>query len=324
MKYSGTSTRFLAIALAAMSFAACSSGGGEPAQNNEPPAAGDSPPAIWGDPDTSVTVGSQYVFAPEAEDADGDVLSFEIANKPSWSDFDDASGVLQGVPADSATGTYSDIVVSVSDGTSVVSLPNFSITVDPAGSGGGGGGGGPSSSPPTISGQPNSSVVVNTQYVFQPQASDPDGDPLSFSIVNKPSWSNFNSQTGRLSGTPGGADTGTTSGIELSVTDGDFVDSLNAFSITVDPAAMGSKLISWQPPILNNDGSLLNDLAGYRLFYGTVSGEYNQTVQVNSPGTTSHLLENLAAGTYFLVMVSYNSVNVESVYSGELSFEIGN
>src|SRR5690606_20776718 len=128
-----------------------------------------SPPSIWGNPDTNVVAGTQYVFAPEAEDPDGDVLTFEIANQPSWADFDKSSGALHGVPDSNSVGTYSDIVISVTDDASVVSLPGFSITVNQAGAPGGGSGGGDSSSPPSITGQPNSSVAVNSPYSFQPQ-----------------------------------------------------------------------------------------------------------------------------------------------------------
>jgi len=45
-------------------------------------------PEIWGDPETSATVGVTYVFQPEASDSDGDVLEFSVANRPEWADFD--------------------------------------------------------------------------------------------------------------------------------------------------------------------------------------------------------------------------------------------
>ena len=57
-------------------------------------------------------------------------------------------------------------------------------------------------------------------YNFQPKASDPDGNTLTFSIQNKPSWLVFNTTTGKLSGTPSSADVGTYSNIVISVSDG--------------------------------------------------------------------------------------------------------
>ncbi|MES9972250.1 MAG: putative Ig domain-containing protein [Candidatus Thiodiazotropha sp.] len=88
-------------------------------------------------------------------------------------------------------------------------------------------------SAPVIYGSPSTSVAEGAGYRFTPQASDADGDSLTFSIVNAPSWASFNTSTGVLSGTPGFDTAGTTSNIQISVTDGSAVASLNAFSITV-------------------------------------------------------------------------------------------
>ena len=46
--------------------------------------------------------------------------------------------------------------------------------------------------------------------------------------------------------------------------------SLPAFSITVTQVGLGSMSLSWTPPTQNTDGSALTDLAGYKLYYGTV------------------------------------------------------
>ncbi len=84
----------------------------------------------------------------------------------------------------------------------------------------GGGGGGSSSVPnsrPTISGTPSTAVTVGQAYAFTPTVSDDDGDTLSFSIVNQPTWATFNTETGTLSGTPSTSETD--NNIVISVTD---------------------------------------------------------------------------------------------------------
>ena len=63
-------------------------------------------------------------------------------------------------------------------------------------------------SAPVISGIPPSAVRVGEAYSFTPQASDPDGDALIFSIENLPSWAAFNTSIGQVSGTPTLADIG--------------------------------------------------------------------------------------------------------------------
>jgi len=75
------------------------------------------------------TVGAEYAFIPTASDADGDKLSFSASNLPSWASLDKASGKIAGMPAADDLGTYSNIVLSVSDGKVSVGLPPFAITV---------------------------------------------------------------------------------------------------------------------------------------------------------------------------------------------------
>jgi len=286
-------------------------------------ASNNSSPEIWGDPETSATVGVPYLFQPEASDSDGDVLEFSIANKPEWTNFDSLTGGLQGIPGSEDVGQNANIVISVTDQASVSSLASFTIQVNQVSSPPDEGGDDTVATAPVISGTPNTSAVVNSLYSFLPEASDADGDELSFSIVNKPVWASFNTTTGQLDGTPSSADVGTTNAIELSVTDGSSIAALAKFAITVEQAGPSSYTISWTPPTQNEDGTALTDLAGYRIYYGTTTGKYGEEVTLNSPGTTTYVIENLAAGKYFLVMTSVNSSGMESKYTPELSFDLG-
>jgi hypothetical protein len=122
-----------------------------------------------------------------------------------------------------------------------------------------------SNAAPTIQGTPTSSVLAGQQYSFQPSASDPNGDALTFAVTNLPSWAAFNTSTGRISGAPTSADVGTYSGITVTVSDGQATASLTAFAISVTETATGSATLSWTPPTLNSDGSTLTDLAGYQV-----------------------------------------------------------
>ena len=85
---------------------------------------------------------------------------------------------------------------------------------------------------PAISGTSDSSVIAANAYSFTPSASDVDGDLLTFSIANKPSWANFNTATGALTGTPTYFD-GPATNIRISVSDGNVVTDLAAFNINV-------------------------------------------------------------------------------------------
>ncbi|WP_016710209.1 Ig-like domain-containing protein, partial [Pseudoalteromonas haloplanktis] len=86
---------------------------------------------------------------------------------------------------------------------------------------------------PVITGVPSLAINENALYNFVPTATDSDGDSLSFSIENQPSWLAFDSVTGQLSGMPSNADVGRYSDITLSVTDGQATQSLAPFALTV-------------------------------------------------------------------------------------------
>jgi len=87
-------------------------------------------PTLSGTPVSAINVDTAYSFQPSAADADGDTLTFAIANKPSWATFSATTGRLSGTPTAASAGTYSNIAISVSDGKATVALPNFSVAVN--------------------------------------------------------------------------------------------------------------------------------------------------------------------------------------------------
>jgi hypothetical protein len=100
---------------------------------------GDSPTtstalAISGAPANSVVVGQHYSFQPSATGADSSGLTFSIQNMPSWATFNSTTGQLSGTPTAAEVGTYANIIISASDGTSQSALPAFAVAVTEAGS----------------------------------------------------------------------------------------------------------------------------------------------------------------------------------------------
>ena len=84
------------------------------------------------------------------------------------------------------------------------------------------------------------------------------------------------------------------------------------------PGAVGAVTLNWYPPTQNLDGSPLVDLAGYNIYVGTSSNEYEQTIRLENPGLTTYIVENLSAGTYYIAATAFNSSGVESPFSGEV------
>lgn len=273
-------------------------------------ASANAPPVISGAPPTSATVGTAYAFTPTASDANGDALTFSIANTPAWATFSTSTGRLQGTPAAANVGSSTNIIISVSDGQSTTSLPAFAIAVSAASS----------NAAPTISGTPPTTATVGTAYAFQPTANDANGDPLTFSIANQPTWATFSTSTGLLQGTPAAANAGAWPNITIRVSDGKITTSLPAFAITVSGATTtGSATLNWQPPTQNTDGSALTNLAGFKVYWGTSQGTYPNSVTLNNPGLASYVVGNLTSGTYFFVVTSINATGSESARSNSAS-----
>jgi hypothetical protein len=184
-------------------------------------------------------------------------------------------------------------------------------------------------SAPSIKASPTTQVAVGSSYDLTPQVSDADGDALAFAIENRPAWAEFNTATGRLSGTPTAANAGTTAGIVISVSDGKTSASLPAFSITVDTATasnppadatpgVGAEL-SWQIPTQTVDGQTLSDLAGYRIHYGTKQDAMVNSIEVPSAGLNKYKVENLTPGTYYFAVRAVTSDGTESELSNVIS-----
>jgi hypothetical protein len=172
---------------------------------------------------------------------------------------------------------------------------------------------------PTITGAPSTSSKVNQAYTFRPTAIDADGDPLTFTIVNKPAWASFDSNTGQLTGTPSSSYAGTFSDIRISVTDGQSTASLESFSISVTGEQTGSATLSWQPPTSNTDGSPLTNLAGYVVRYGTSPDQLSTEVRIDNPGLTTYMVSGLAPATWYFRISAFNSSGVESSPSATAS-----
>lgn len=279
------------------------------------------PPQISGAPATTVVAGQAYTFLPTASDPDNDTLVFSVANKPSWASFSTTTGQLAGTPAKTNVGTFSNITISVSDGKANTSLPAFAIVVQA-----------PPNHAPTISGTPTASVVIGSGYAFAPTASDQDGDALTFSIQNKPTWATFSTSTGKLSGTPSSSQVGAYSNIVITVSDGKATTSLPAFTITVTAASSGAPTISGTPRTTVTAGSAYSfqptasGASGRTLTFSiqnkptwatfsTSSGLLSGTPGAGDAGTTSNIVISVSDGTASASLAAF-SITVNQVSNG--------
>jgi hypothetical protein len=163
-----------------------------------------------------------------------------------------------------------------------------------------------------ITGKPAPTVVAGNSFRFAPKAFDADGDALEFAISNRPAWAGFDTRTGRLQGTPRPADIGAYDGVRISVSDGHASSALASFTITVQPVGRGSVTLTWTAPTQNTDGSPLRDLAGYRILYGRSRNDLDQTLELDNPGITTAVVENLGSGKWNFAVRAVNRAGRES------------
>jgi hypothetical protein len=120
-------------------------------------------------------VGQPYSFAPKASDADGDTLGFAISGKPSWATFNTTTGVLSGTPGSANVGSYSNIVISVSDGKASVALTAFAITVTAV-----------ATSPPPVGATDGlAPLVLYTDIQSGPNTGGENGDGIYLTVFGK-------------------------------------------------------------------------------------------------------------------------------------------
>lgn len=79
-------------------------------------------------------------------------------------------------------------------------------------------------------------------------------------------------------------------------------------------AVAGQVALAW-------DANPEPDIAGYKLYYGTVSGSYGAPIDVGN--VTTHTVPNLTDGlTYFFATTAYDAFGNQSGYSNEVTFTV--
>jgi len=84
---------------------------------------------------------------------------------------------------------------------------------------------------------------------------------------------------------------------------------------TAPPPTLGSAELTWDAPTTSEDGSVLTDLAGYTIYFGTNQNNLNQIIDINNAGVTTFVVNNLPAATYYFSISAKDTSNNESLRS---------
>ncbi|MEH6448989.1 MAG: hypothetical protein V7765_09980 [Oleispira sp.] len=141
-----------------------------PPETTPPPADENRAPTIAGTPTSSLLTNTDYLFTPVAADADNDVLTFSIINKPSWAEFDTSTGELKGQASTAAL--FENIIISVADKVDTVNLDKFSILVTE------------NNLPPVIYNQTLETMESTELMITLGPENDIDGDYINYSVTD--------------------------------------------------------------------------------------------------------------------------------------------
>ncbi len=189
----------------------------------------------------TVIAGQTLNFTVSATDPDGDALTYSAPSLPAGATFDTSSGNFAWTPTDAQTGTV-NVVFSASDG-SLSASATVAITVTAA----------ITDAPPELAAIDIVTGVANSPLDYQFVATDPDGDPLTYSASGLPTGANVGVTTGLLTWTPSNAQVGVFNAV-IMVSDGHQTVQAGVPMFIVDPNydwLAGTKLFAYQ--VLNNN-----------------------------------------------------------------------
>ena len=147
------------------------------------------PPEISSSAPTSGSEGSLYGYDVQASDPDGDALTYSLTTSPAGMTIDPTTGAIQWTPGHDQTGDHL-VEVLVADGKGGSDTQSWTITV------------GEANRPPEISSSAPASGSEGSLYGYDVQASDPDGDALTYSLTTSPAGMTIDSATGLTQWTP--------------------------------------------------------------------------------------------------------------------------
>ena len=81
------------------------------------------------------------------------------------------------------------------------------------------------------------------------------------------------------------------------------------------PVGDGTATVSWEAPTTTTSGTALTDLSGYRIYYGISEADLTKSVELNSVGIQTYVVENLGAGTWYFAVKAVTALGVESPLS---------
>ena len=145
-------------------------------------------------PTLEVTLGDDWIYDANATDPDGDLIGYALVAPPAGMTIDADSGRIDWTPT--TTGTFL-VALRATDPSGAFGAQAFELDVVPV------------NNPPTITSTLDvSSLAVGQLFGYQPVVDDPDGDVLTFDLIEAPEGMEIHPQFGTISWTPRASQSG--------------------------------------------------------------------------------------------------------------------
>ncbi|MEN0061140.1 MAG: putative Ig domain-containing protein [Myxococcota bacterium] len=174
------------------------------------------PPYFTSAPPTQVLPGGTYTYLPTASDPNGQPVSFDLEMAPAGMTL--TSGTISWTPGAGVEGSF-DVSVRASDGAGGIADQRYVVTVGPASP----------NRPPLFTTAPLTQINSGSDYAYDANAWDADGDTVTYTLAAAPSGMTVNA-SGEVRWT-GPADGSYVVGLQAS--DGNGAVANQAFTLTV-------------------------------------------------------------------------------------------
>jgi hypothetical protein len=158
-------------------------------------AAPNAAPQITSTPVTTATVGAPYAYDVNATDSNGDTLTYSLTQAPGGMTINAGSGLIGWTPSSGQTGSHA-VTVRVADPGGLAATQTFTIVVPVP------------NAAPQITSAPVTTAPVGAAYQYDVDATDPNGDTLTYSLTQAPSGMTIQAGSGLINWTPAAAQTG--------------------------------------------------------------------------------------------------------------------
>ncbi|WP_163697194.1 putative Ig domain-containing protein [Adonisia turfae] len=135
-----------------------------------------SAPVITSHPLGPTIANTLYQYDVDAEDADGDTLTYSLLANPDGTTIDETSGLLSWTPNDNNFGD-NFIRIQVTDGQGGIDTQSFTLPVIASAA---------VNNSPSIANAPREFISLGNDFAFQIEATDPDNDPLTYRLTEAP------------------------------------------------------------------------------------------------------------------------------------------